>query len=59
MNQAELDGLAMFLAVAEQKGFRAAARQLGLTPSAVSQGIQTLEQRVGAALFSRTTRSVG
>lgn len=59
MDRAELDGLAIFLAVAEQKGFRAAARQLGLTPSAVSQGIQTLERRVGAALFSRTTRSVG
>lgn len=59
MNRAELDGLAIFLAVAEHKGFRAAARQLGLTPSAVSQGIQSLERRVGAALFSRTTRSVG
>ena len=59
MNRAELDGLAIFLAVAEQNGFRAAARQLGLTPSAVSQGIQTLERRIGAALFSRTTRSVG
>jgi hypothetical protein len=38
--RAELDGLAVFLAVAEQKGFRAAARQLGLTPSAVSQSIR-------------------
>ncbi|EJJ29621.1 LysR family transcriptional regulator [Rhizobium sp. CF142] len=58
MDRAELDGLAIFLAVAEQNGFRAAARQLGLTPSAISQGIQTLERRVGAALFARTTRSV-
>ena len=58
MERAELDGLAIFLAVAEQNGFRAAARQLGLTPSAISQGIQNLERRVGAALFSRTTRSV-
>lgn len=58
MDRAELDGLAIFLAVAEQNGFRAAARQLGLTPSAISQGVQTLERRVGAALFARTTRSV-
>ncbi|WP_186037695.1 LysR family transcriptional regulator [Burkholderia gladioli] len=54
----ELDGLAVFLEVAEQKGFRAAARNLGITPSAVSQSIRMLELRVGAPLFSRTTRSV-
>lgn len=59
MNRTDLDGLAVFLVVAEQKGFRAAARQLGLTPSAVSQSIRALERRIGAALFSRTTRSVG
>jgi len=49
----------MFLAVAELRGFRAAARRLGVTPSAVSQAIRNLEQRIGAPLFSRTTRSVG
>lgn len=54
-----LDGLVVFLAVAELRGFRAAARQLGITPSAVSQAIRSLEERVGAPLFSRTTRSVG
>jgi DNA-binding transcriptional LysR family regulator len=59
MNRAELDGLSTFLAVAEQNGFRAAARYLGVTPSAVSQSIQALERRIGAPLFSRTTRSVG
>ena len=59
MDQDELDGIAVFLAVAEQRGFRAAARGLGLTPSAVSQSIRTLERRVGAPLFQRTTRSVG
>ena len=59
MERSELDGLAVFLAVAEQKGFRAAARLLGLTPSAVSQSIRNLERRVGAPLFLRTTRSVG
>ena len=49
----------MFLAVAELRGFRAAARRLGVTPSAVSQAIRNLEERIGAPLFSRTTRSVG
>jgi DNA-binding transcriptional LysR family regulator len=58
MNRTELDGLAVFLAVAERNGFRAAARDLGLTPSAVSQSIRALELRVGAPLFLRTTRSV-
>jgi DNA-binding transcriptional LysR family regulator len=53
-----LDGLVMFLTVAEFQGFRAAARHLGVTPSAVSQAIRSLEERVGAPLFSRTTRSV-
>jgi DNA-binding transcriptional LysR family regulator len=53
-----LDGLVIFFTVAELRGFRAAARQLGVTPSAVSQSIRALELRVGAALFFRTTRSV-
>lgn len=59
MDRIELDGLTIFLAVAEQNGFRAAARELGLTPSAISQSIRNLERRIGAPLFSRTTRSVG
>src|SRR5437763_7492891 len=54
-----LDGLAAFLAVAEHRSFRRAAAELGVTPSAVSQAIRALEAHVGAALFSRTTRSVG
>jgi DNA-binding transcriptional LysR family regulator len=59
MDRSALDGLVTFLAVADHKGFRAAARQLGVTPSAVSQSVRALELRVGAPLFSRTTRSVG
>lgn len=53
-----LDGLVTFVAVAEQRGFRAAARILGVTPSAISQSIRALELRVGAPLFFRTTRNV-
>src|SRR6059058_6552087 len=35
------------------------AADLGVTPSAISQAIRALEARIGAALFIRTTRSVG
>ena len=59
MERSQLDGLVVFLAVAELKGFRAAGRRLGVTPSAVSQAIRGLEVRIGAPLFMRTTRSVG
>src|SRR5438045_2357703 len=54
----ELDGMATFVAVAEAKGFRAAADRLAVTHSAVSQAVRRLEERLGAALVRRTTRSV-
>ncbi|MEA3178502.1 MAG: hypothetical protein QOI59_2025 [Gammaproteobacteria bacterium] len=54
-----LDGLEAFLSVAQHRSFRRAAAELGVTPSAVSQAVRTLEARVGAVLFTRTTRSVG
>ena len=50
--------LRVFLAVLDHGGFRKAAPHLGMTPSAVSQSISTLEQRLGQRLLSRTTRSV-
>src|SRR6478736_10370676 len=54
-----LEGVEAFLAVARRSSFRRAAADLGVTPSAVSQAVRALEVRVGAALFTRTTRSVG
>jgi DNA-binding transcriptional LysR family regulator len=54
-----LDGVEAFVRVAERRSFRQAAADLGLTPSAVSQAVRALEARVGVALFTRTTRSVG
>lgn len=54
-----LDGLEAFLSVAQHCSFRRAAAELGVTPSAISQAVRALEARVGAALFIRTTRSVG
>jgi DNA-binding transcriptional LysR family regulator len=55
----ELAGLGALIAVAERRSFTAAAIELGITPSAVSQTIRALEQRVGVRLLQRTTRSVG
>jgi DNA-binding transcriptional LysR family regulator len=57
--QGALDGVEAFLSVAQHRNFRRAAVELGVTPSAISQTIRALETGVGAALFIRTTRSVG
>lgn len=54
-----LDGVEAFLSVARHRSFRRAAAELGVTPSAISQAIRGIEARIGAALFARTTRSVG
>src|ERR1700748_3018745 len=59
MRQGALDGVEAFLSVARHRSFRRAAAELGVTPSAISQAVRALEGRVGAALFIRTTRSVG
>lgn len=58
MRQNQLDGIVAFIVVAEECSFSAAAARLGVSPSAVSQSIRTLELRLGATLFNRTTRSV-
>lgn len=50
--------LPLFLAVAEEHNFRAAADRLGVTRSAVSQGMRRLEDGFGAVLVTRTTRAV-
>ncbi len=54
----DLNLLPLFLAVAEERNFRAAADRLGVTRSAVSQGMRRLEDGLGTALVLRTTRSV-
>jgi DNA-binding transcriptional LysR family regulator len=54
----DLDGIGVFVAVAEAKGFRAAGERLGVSGSAVSQALRRLEERLGVALVQRTTRSV-
>ena len=53
-----LPHLPVVLAVARRRGFAAAANELGMSPSTVSHSIRTVEERLGAPLFARTTRSV-
>src|SRR5687768_5943020 len=53
-----LDGMAVFIAVADAKNFRVAGERLGVSASAVSQALRKLEERLGVPLVHRTTRSV-
>jgi DNA-binding transcriptional LysR family regulator len=53
-----LDTLAVFVAVAEQGSFVAAARRLGRSPAAVTRAVASLEDRLATRLFNRTTRAV-
>src|SRR5437762_6173418 len=53
-----IDAMQAFVAVADLQGFAPAARKLRLSPSAVTRLIAALEDRLGARLLQRTTRSV-
>jgi DNA-binding transcriptional LysR family regulator len=53
-----IDAMQAFVAVADLQGFAPAARKLGLSPSGVTRLIAALENRLGARLLQRTTRSV-
>jgi DNA-binding transcriptional LysR family regulator len=53
-----IDAMAAFVAVADLEGFAPAARKLGLSPSNVTRLVAALEDRLGARLLQRTTRSV-
>lgn len=50
--------MAVFAAVVEARGFRAAGERLGVSASAVSQALRKLEKQLGVTLMQRTTRSV-
>ncbi|RRN43663.1 LysR family transcriptional regulator [Lautropia dentalis] len=53
-----LNDLRAFLVVAQQGSFTKAARQMGVSPSALSHSIRGVEERLQVKLFNRTTRSV-
>jgi DNA-binding transcriptional LysR family regulator len=53
-----LTGLIAFARAASLGSYTAAARSLSISPSAVSKSVQRLEQHLGLALFTRTTRSL-
>src|SRR5438128_4257858 len=58
MDRNDLNILAVFLAVAEERSFTGAGKRLGVSPSAMSHAIRGLEEDIGVRLLSRTTRSV-
>ena len=53
-----IDAMQAFVAVADLRGFAPAARKLGMSPSGVTRLVAALEDRLGARLLQRTTRSV-
>jgi DNA-binding transcriptional LysR family regulator len=58
VRRTDLPALAIFAAVAARRSFRGAARDLGLSVSAVSHAINGLEASLGIRILARTTRSV-
>ncbi len=53
-----LQTLEMFIAVADAESFAGGARKLGLSAPSATRGVNALEERLGARLFTRTTRRV-
>ncbi len=58
MARENLNDLSAFVAVAEARSFTRAAKQLGISQSALSHAMRALEERLGVRLLARTTRSV-
>ncbi|WP_458098213.1 LysR family transcriptional regulator [Roseomonas sp. WA12] len=58
MQTTDLSELAAFDAVARNRSFRRASEERGVTASAISHAVSSLEARVGIRLLNRTTRSV-
>lgn len=58
MDRDILGHLPVVIAVARRGGFALAAAELGMSPSAVSHAVRSVEERIGQPLFARTTRSV-
>lgn len=52
------ENLTAFVAVADHRGFAAAARALQVSPPAITRAVAALEQHLGVTLFHRSTRAV-
>lgn len=53
-----LDNLALFVLIVEKGGLSAAGREVGLSPTSVSERLNALERHYGATLLTRTTRAI-
>jgi DNA-binding transcriptional LysR family regulator len=58
MVRENINDLIAFIAVAREQSFTRAAAQLGVSQSALSHTVRSLEERLGLRLLTRTTRSV-
>ena len=58
MHRHLLGHLPIVLCVARHRAFATAAAELGMSPSAVSHAVRSVEDRLAIPLFARTTRSV-
>src|ERR1700750_1559712 len=58
MPRNNINDLLAFVAIARERSFTRAAAQIGVSPSALSHTIRSLEERLGVRLLTRTTRSV-
>jgi DNA-binding transcriptional LysR family regulator len=54
----DLERIALFARVVEEKSFSGAARRLNLSKSLVSKHITRLEKSIGSRLLNRTTRAI-
>src|SRR4051812_25721096 len=57
MQTDQLNGLIALKVVADKQNFRAAAKLLGVSASAINQAVRQIEERLGVPLLARTTRS--
>ncbi|WP_406647678.1 LysR substrate-binding domain-containing protein [Aliisedimentitalea scapharcae] len=58
MKRNELNDVSIFVAVARENGFRAAADKLKLGAGSVSEAVQRFEDRLGVRLIERSTRAI-
>lgn len=58
MRRSELNDVSIFVAVAQENGFRAAADKLKLGAGSVSEAVQRFEDRLGVRLIERSTRAI-